>query len=92
MHVHRERAGLPNRDRVGRELGRRVRNSRVLGARAAAVQARLDRYLDCTVTRIEQTVSDKLHHAVAIDLSVPGVEELHQRAEREVGGRTTPTC
>ncbi len=32
------------------------------------------------ITRIQHTVSEKLHHAVAIDLTVPGVEEMHQRA------------
>lgn len=33
-----------------------------------------------SVTRIEQTVSENLHRVVAIDLTVPGVEEMHRRA------------
>ena len=46
MNMDREGAGAPDRDRVGRELGRRQRNRWVLGPRAAAVQARLHRHID----------------------------------------------
>ena len=84
-HARAPRTRRPaNRDRVGRELRRRLRNSRVLGARAPAVQAGLDRYQSATIacrsrgSRRRYLTSST--HAVAIDLSVPGVEEMHQRA------------
>ena len=85
MHVHRERAGPPDRDRVGGELRRRLRNRGVLGPRAPAVQACLHRDVShgwrlAWSRGSGRTVSEKLRDVVGIDLTVPDLHGLHERA------------